>query len=84
MKIYIFLLLRLLSVTISDHKIDELAEKQGTFDMLRRTDFADAKFSFTKADNELMIKKIENLVTVMRKNQVLADNKGFNLSLIHI
>ena len=78
MKKCIFLILSLLSVNIFAQKNDELANKQGTFEILRRTDFADAKLGFTKTDNEQMMKHIENLVTVMRQNQVLADVKGFN------
>lgn len=78
MKKCIFLILSLLSINIFAQNSNELTEKQGTFEILRRTDFADAKLGFTKTDNEQMMKKIENLVTVMRKNQVLADNKGFN------
>jgi hypothetical protein len=59
---------------------DELTLRQrpGTFEILRRTDFTDARLGFSKADNEAAMVRIENLVKAMRKNEVLEEVRGFN------
>lgn len=56
----------------------ELKNRPGTFEILRRTDYAKAECGFSKADVTANLSKIEAIVTAMRKNPVLNDIKGFN------
>lgn len=55
-----------------------LREKPGTFEMLRRADYASAECGFSKADVTANLPKLIEIVTAIRKNPVLSDIKGFN------
>lgn len=56
----------------------QLRDKRGAFEILRRTDFADAKAGFTASDNQAALQRIEQVVATLRLNPVLSDIKGFN------
>jgi len=51
--------------------------KQGTFEILSRTDYNFTGCSFAKTDMAANMQQITGLINIMRKNQVLAENKGF-------
>ncbi|QQS52159.1 MAG: hypothetical protein IPM71_05345 [Bacteroidota bacterium] len=53
-------------------------EKQGTFEILNRTDYVGSDCSFTKAEMTANLQKINELVAIIRKNQVLSETKGFD------
>lgn len=53
-------------------------DKQGTFEILSRTDYTMPAFGFTKAEVTANLQKISDLVNVMRKNPILAEMKGFD------
>lgn len=53
-------------------------EKQGNFEILSRTDYAGTGCSFTKAEMTSNLQKITELVTIVRKNPVLNELKGFD------
>jgi hypothetical protein len=55
-----------------------ILEKQGTFEILKRTDYASSECGFTKAEMTANLQKITELVAIMRKNQVLNEMKGFD------
>jgi hypothetical protein len=54
-----------------------ILDKQGTFQMLSRTDFTLPNCGYTKAEMAENLKEITALVEVMRKHPVLAEPKGF-------
>lgn len=54
-----------------------LTEKQGTFKILSRTDYVNSDCGYTKAEITAHLQRITDLVTVVRKNPVLTDLKGF-------
>jgi hypothetical protein len=53
-------------------------DKQGTFEILSRTDYVSADYGFTKADMTANLQNIAEMVNIVRKNQVIAGNKGFD------
>lgn len=53
-------------------------DKTGTFEILSRTDYAGPDCSFTKAEMTANLQKINELVAIVRKNQVLSEMKGFD------
>lgn len=53
-------------------------EKQGTFEILSRTDYVSTDYGFTKAEISANLQKITELVNIVRKNPMLAENKGFD------
>lgn len=55
-----------------------LTDKQGTFEILSRTNYAGSECGFTKAEMTANLQKISELVGVVRKNPVLSDLKGFD------
>jgi len=55
-----------------------LTEKQGTFEILSRTDYASSDCGFSKAELTANLRRITDLVNTVRKNPVLADIKGFD------
>ncbi len=54
-----------------------LLDRQGTFQMLSRTDFTLPKCGYTTADMTENLKEITALVNTVRQNPVLAELKGF-------
>jgi hypothetical protein len=77
---YRWLLLVLIIVAFAclsiSNELPLLLDKQGTFQMLNRTDFT-LNCGYTKAEMTENLKEIVALVEVMRKNPVLAELKGF-------
>ena len=55
-----------------------ILDKQGTFEVLNRTDYAGSGCNFTKAEMTANLQKINEMVAIMRKNQVLSEVKGFD------
>jgi hypothetical protein len=55
-----------------------IIDKQGTFEILNRTDYAGPDCSFTKAEMTANLQKINEMVAIVRKNQVLTEMKGFD------
>jgi hypothetical protein len=62
---------------ISAQELPLILNKQGTFEILSRTDYVSSDCGFTKADITANLQRITDLVNIMRKNAVLAENKGF-------
>ncbi len=54
-----------------------ILDKTGTFEILNRTDYAGQDCNFTKAEITANLQKINELVSIVRKNLVLSDMKGF-------
>ncbi|TFG44612.1 MAG: hypothetical protein E4H43_00030, partial [Bacteroidia bacterium] len=54
-----------------------LTEKEGTFEILSRTDYVGYDCGYTKAEITANLQRITDLVTVIRQNPVLAELKGF-------
>lgn len=73
----LFLSLLLQEVTAQNPKLPSLADKPGTFEILKRTDFIMSGQGFTKADATANLQRIVDLVSIVRQNPVLADVKGF-------
>lgn len=55
-----------------------IPDKQGSFETLSRTDYTMPDFGFTKADIVANLQEIKELVSIVRKNPVLAEMKGFD------
>jgi hypothetical protein len=72
--IFVTLLFTCLSVS---KELPLLLDKQGTFQILSRTDYTLPGCGFTKADMTENLKEITALVNAMRQNPVLAEMKGF-------
>jgi hypothetical protein len=71
------LIIVLASVLISQ-ELPLITEKQGTFEILSRTDYAVYDCGFTKAEITNNLKRITDLVNVVRQNTVLRELKGFD------
>ena len=66
-----------LSLSLTAQELPLLTEKQGTFEILSRTDYVGYDCGFTKAEVTANLQRITDLVTVVRQNPVLTDLKGF-------
>ncbi len=55
-----------------------IRDKQGTFQILSRTDYVGYDCGYTKAEVAANLQRITDLVTVVRQNPVLAGLKGFD------
>ena len=55
-----------------------ILDKQGTFEILKRTDYASSECGFTKAEVTANLQKITDLVVIVRNNPVLSELKGFD------
>ena len=55
-----------------------ILDKRGTFEILSRTDYSNPDCGFTKAEMIANLKKITELVGIVRKNPVLSEMKGFD------
>jgi hypothetical protein len=76
-----FLILALLfagTTKIQAQELPLILDKQGTFEILSRTDYAGTDCSFTKTEMIANLQKINDLVAIVRKNQVLSEMKGFD------
>jgi hypothetical protein len=63
---------------LSAQELPLLTEKQGTFEILSRTDYVGYDCGYTKAEVAANLQRIIDLVTVVRQNPVLTDLKGFD------
>ncbi len=66
-----------LSLSLTAQELPLLTEKQGTFQILSRTDYVGYDCGFTKAEVAANLQRITDLVTFVRQNPVLTDLKGF-------
>ena len=55
-----------------------ILDKTGTFEILNRTDYAGPDCNFTKAEITTNLQKINEMVAIVRRNQVLSAMKGFD------
>ena len=55
-----------------------LLDKTGSFEVLNRTDYAASDCNFTKADITSNLQRINEMVNIVRKNEVLSAMKGFD------
>lgn len=55
-----------------------ILDHPGTFEILKRTDYASQECGFTKAEMTANLQKITELVAIVRKNPVLSEMKGFD------
>jgi hypothetical protein len=67
-----------LSLSLTAQELPLLTEKQGTFQILSRTDYVGYDCGYTKADVTANLQRITDLVTVVRQNPVLTDLKGYD------
>ena len=68
----------LLSFNLTAQELPLITDKQGTFEILSRTDYVGSDCGYTKAEVSTNLQRITELVSVVRKNPVLAGNKGFD------
>jgi hypothetical protein len=71
-------LILVLTIAIPGWAQEDLTQRQGTFEILSRTDYAMPECGFTKAEMTANLERIKEVVAVVRLNPVLADIKGFN------
>ena len=77
-RIIIPLMLLLGFVTTAGAQESELlSEKQGSFQMLSRTDYVGYDCGFTKAEITANLQRINDIINTVRQNPVLSENKGF-------
>lgn len=77
-KLSILIFVTLFASIISAQELPLILDKQGTFEILNRTDYADPECSFTKAELTANLQKINDMVAIVRKNKVLTEIKGFD------
>lgn len=58
-------------------ELPQLTEKQGTFQILSRVDYANSSCGFSKSEMTVNLQKITDLVKTVRQNPVLSDIRGF-------
>ena len=73
-----YLFISLLSMSLNAQELLLILDKTGTFEILNRTDYAGSDCNFTKAEITANLQKINDLVAIVRKNQVLSETKGFD------
>lgn len=79
MRTTLFLLLILTVAKASNaQELPLILDKQGTFEILKRTDYASSECGFNKAEVTANLQKITDLVAIIRKNLVLSEMKGFD------
>jgi hypothetical protein len=79
MKTTLLLLLILLSASMGiSQELPLILDKQGTFEILSRTDYAGSDCSFTHTEMKANLEKIKELVAIVRKNEVLGQMQGFD------
>lgn len=78
-KIFVTLLLTFLfQFSVQSQELPLILDKQGTFEILSRTDYTDFKCGFSKSEITDNLREIESMVGVMRNNPVLSEMKGFD------
>ena len=63
-----------LSLSLTAQELPLLTEKQGTFQILSRTDYVGYDCGYTKTDITANLQRITDLVTVVRQNPVLSES----------
>ena len=63
--------------TASAQEFPLITEKQGSFQILSRTDYVGYDCGFTKAEITANLQRITDIVNAVRQNPVLSENKGF-------
>lgn len=76
--VFISILLQSISMGVSAQELPLIPDKTGTFEILNRTDYAGVGCNFTKAEITANLQKINAMVAIVRKNQVLNEMKGFD------
>lgn len=71
------LFLGMITVSIAQ-ELPLILDKQGTFEIMKWTDYARYECGFTKAEVTANLQKITELVTIIRNNPVLNEMKGFD------
>lgn len=74
----LILLILVFGQHISAQELPLILDKQGTFEILSRTDYVMPGSGFTKAEMTVNLQKMTELINTVRKNQVLAEMKGFD------
>jgi len=67
-----------LIIPVTAQELPLVLDKQGIFEILKRTDYASSDCGFTKPEMAANLQKITDLVAIVRKNTVLAEMKGFD------
>jgi hypothetical protein len=70
--------LTLSALKISAQELPLILDKQGTFEILNRTDYSGSDCSFTKTEMTANLQKINEMVAIVRENHVLSEMKGFD------
>jgi hypothetical protein len=79
MKTALLLMLILLSTSMGiSQELPLILDKQGTFEILSRTDYAGSDCSFTSTEMAANLEKIKELVAIVRKNRVISEMQGFD------
>jgi len=73
-----FVLLTGISLNLTAQELPLLVDKQGTFEILSRTDYVGYDCGYTKAEISANLQRITELVNVVRQNPVLREPKGFD------
>ena len=79
MKVFLLLLGLLLVQTkgLFAQELPLILDKQGTFEILSRTDYTMPGFGFPRAEITANLKEINNLISTVRQNGVLTEMMGF-------
>jgi len=73
----IFILIIVFTDSMYSQEPPLILDKQGTFEILSRTDYNFTGCNFAKTDMVANMHQITELINMVRKNQVLFENKGF-------
>lgn len=65
-------------VDLQAQELPLILDHPGTFEILKRTDYAGSECGFTKSEVAANLQKITELVEIVRKNPVLSEMKGFD------
>jgi hypothetical protein len=71
------ILLTGLSLSLTAQEFPLVTDKQGTFQILSRTDYVGYDCGYTKAEVAANLQRITDIVNTVRQNPVLSENKGF-------
>jgi hypothetical protein len=66
-----------LSLSLTAQEFPLVTDKQGTFQILSRTDYVGYDCGYTKAEVAANLQRITDVVNTVRQNPVLSENKGF-------
>jgi len=81
MKTYFFtsiFMLTMAIIAVAQNELPLIPEKQGTFEILSRTDYTMPECKFTKTEVTGNLVELKDLVAIVRKNPVLSELKGFD------